>query len=795
MSEIGLLTLLQNIDLSNNVLTSSIPAQIGELTNLEELRIDKNKFTGVLPSTIGSLISLTYLDLESNSFSHAVPSELGSLLQLEKFYLNGNYFSSIPKSFCAFKTTISLRIASNPTLKCLPTCLTNPPYTGLIKNSTLKACKEAISIAPSPILQTAQQVISNFVKNHGSILAYPSVLGFGLVAGLGVVFLRRSACREFNIVPLSSMDIITSTILAIMQALSSVMQLVEIPQSRTNEALICFVLIRLMMASVTLYIVFSALYRKSLSRFVVGACFHNATVWVAVSALALLDPSTIRFFCWKHSEFAKRSGGFPTIGVFYATLFSASLSALIMTILSATEYLHSYQGQASLLASMLAFVVSMATFIFRLRAENIHKIQVYIVDSEGLIVVREDGVFENNRRIEDSEKALEATKKELARLRAENEREMRDKEQEIRELREERAKMAQNIVRRASKNNDATESLAAAAVSEAQRVFTANVPFADENLGVLKNQLKDAGRQPLEYIPLDVLQKELDGIIIKVNAGDKYDERRLEHLLACLEINPQYKAEKEAERAAWKARITPFCADCLTQQRYYTPPHIFTSSFLSLFDEGLPVTLAKRFMAKPCLWMVRMKQADIVRLHEVELTNRYGSEGQGLDLVELAAIYACLPVETGFPNDPSGKKAAYMSRLEDGLKAAMAAQDAGKLPKTKQRASCYESAAPIYEHRQSLLERFITRSSEALGHSRDSFALWGRASRADTPSAASGVDIEMQGREFRLGGLLPAQRYDSASSPVCRERRLLGANLGQVVIDEIPNPMRTHIEG
>jgi hypothetical protein len=34
----------------------------------------------------------------------------------------------------------------------------------------------------------------------------------------------------------------------------------------------------------------------------------------------------------------------------------------------------------------------------------------------------------------------------------------------------------------------------------------------------------------------------------KVNAGEKYDESRLEHLLACLEINPQYKAEKEAER-------------------------------------------------------------------------------------------------------------------------------------------------------------------------------------------------------------------------------------------------------
>ena len=177
-------------------------------------------------------------------------------------------------------------------------------------------------------------------------------------------------------------------------------------------------------------------------------------------------------------------------------------------------------------------------------------------------------------------------------------------------------------------------------------------------------------------------------------------------------------------------------------------------------------------MAKPCLWLVRMKQNDILKLHEVELTNRYGSDGQGLDIVEMAAVYACLASDSGFPNDPSGKKAAYMSRLEDSLKSTLIAHDAGKLPPTKQRVPCYTSTSPLFKHRQSLLERFITQSSATVGRlSRVSFGLMGRASQSGTPSASAEADVELRSSELKQRPLSRGQ----------------GA-----ICDDIPNPLTVH---
>ena len=703
----------------------------------------------------------------------------------------------VADSESAFRQTLALPEPARLTWPSAQVFASNPWNAAMpakIRNLVIAAISSTTFPKPTPAPTaplSAQQALTEFVLSHSAVLAYVIALALGLGSGMVLAFLRRAPCYEFNIVPLSSIDIVFSCTMAVLQVVSNVTLVADAPQSESDVALVCIVLVRLIMVSVTVSVVFRALYQISLSRFVVGACFHNATVWVAIAALALLDPSILRFFCWKHSEFAKRSGGFPTMGVFYLTLASTAASSLIMTILSAAEYLESYQGQTSLVVSSVSFVTAIITIVFRLRAEKIHNIQVYIIDSEGLIVVREDGVFENDRRIEDKELALEAQKKELARQREETASEKAVMERELREMREERAKMAQQIVKRTSKTSEeaaaaAAAAMAAAAAAEEQRAFTANVPFADENLNVLKDQLKSKGHQPLEYIPLDVLQRELDAIIAKVNAGEKYDERRLEHLLACLEINPQYKEEKEAERRAWKARIAPFCADCLSQQRNLTPPHIFSARFFDLCDEGLSVALAKRLMAKPCLWLVRMKQADILKLHEVELTNRYGSEGQGLDLVELAAIYACLPHDGGFPNDPSGRKAAYLSRLEDSLMSMLTAQDQGKLSKAKQRAACYNGAQPLYEHRQSLLERFITGTADTLESLRGSLSLSNSLSMRLSTTG---------GGERRSENPFQKWRDRDVEMQATASRGVLGSTKcalsKQVSVDEIPNPVRT----
>jgi Leucine-rich repeat (LRR) protein len=68
-SEIGKLTNLTSLDLSNNALTN-IPAELGQLKNLEVLNLANNKLTG-LPYELGNLKNLTLLDLRGNTYAEA----------------------------------------------------------------------------------------------------------------------------------------------------------------------------------------------------------------------------------------------------------------------------------------------------------------------------------------------------------------------------------------------------------------------------------------------------------------------------------------------------------------------------------------------------------------------------------------------------------------------------------------------------------------------------------------------------------------------------------------------------
>jgi hypothetical protein len=67
------------------------------------------------------------------------------------------------------------------------------------------------------------------------------------------------------------------------------------------------------------------------------------------------------------------------------------------------------------------------------------------------------------------------------------------------------------------------------------------IPFADETNEILKNQLIDAGVLPLTYIPKEQLQKEINELVAAANSGIRYDEGRLDYLLRCLDVNPEYQ--------------------------------------------------------------------------------------------------------------------------------------------------------------------------------------------------------------------------------------------------------------
>ena len=80
-AEIGQLTSLQFLGLSDNELTGAVPAEIGQLTSLKMLDLSYNKLTS-LSAEIGQLTSLKQLNLSGNQLT-SLPAEIGQLTSLE----------------------------------------------------------------------------------------------------------------------------------------------------------------------------------------------------------------------------------------------------------------------------------------------------------------------------------------------------------------------------------------------------------------------------------------------------------------------------------------------------------------------------------------------------------------------------------------------------------------------------------------------------------------------------------------------------------------------------------------
>ena len=84
------------INLYDNSLSGSIPAELGNLADLTTLNLsnpflhDGNSLSGSIPSELGNLANLTYLQLSNNSLSGVISSELGSLTNLVTFRIRGN---------------------------------------------------------------------------------------------------------------------------------------------------------------------------------------------------------------------------------------------------------------------------------------------------------------------------------------------------------------------------------------------------------------------------------------------------------------------------------------------------------------------------------------------------------------------------------------------------------------------------------------------------------------------------------------------------------------------------------
>jgi len=197
----------------------------------------------------------------------------------------------------------------------------------------------------------------------------------------------------------------------------------------------------------------------------------------------------------------------------------------------------------------------------------------------------------------------------------------------------------------------------------------------------------DAG----DLLNLTDLDAELNEIIAKAHSGEAFDESRLDFLVNKRSEHPEVIAQKELAREIFLQENMEFMESCYTKMLSFVPADVHKTDEEALKESyGLTSDVARRIKRKQCLWLIRMQQDDLAKIHESDLFARYVIQGQSLDIVEMSAIYMALP--DTFKNDTKGIKAEWKAALEGSLFKMLEEMKANTLPAGKTRHSAYKDS-------------------------------------------------------------------------------------------------------
>ncbi|WP_420636803.1 leucine-rich repeat domain-containing protein [Candidatus Palauibacter sp.] len=129
--DLGDLSTLQLLDLSDNDLYGHIPEGLGNLQRARVLNLSGNRLVGAIPAELGNLSALRVLDLSGMrpslayplpGLEHALPAQLGRLSNLEILNLSGNRLRyAIPREFGDLSALRELLLSQNELSGELPT--------------------------------------------------------------------------------------------------------------------------------------------------------------------------------------------------------------------------------------------------------------------------------------------------------------------------------------------------------------------------------------------------------------------------------------------------------------------------------------------------------------------------------------------------------------------------------------------------------------------------------------------------------------------------------------------------
>ena len=83
---------LNDLGLSRNAMSGTLPHWLGGFDALARLRLDENSLSGTLPTWLGSFTQLSELGLHGNRLSGSIPTEIAAASRLSYLYLQDNNY-------------------------------------------------------------------------------------------------------------------------------------------------------------------------------------------------------------------------------------------------------------------------------------------------------------------------------------------------------------------------------------------------------------------------------------------------------------------------------------------------------------------------------------------------------------------------------------------------------------------------------------------------------------------------------------------------------------------------------
>ena len=187
-----------------------------------------------------------------------------------------------------------------------------------------------------------------------------------------------------------------------------------------------------------------------------------------------------------------------------------------------------------------------------------------------------------------------------------------------------------------------------------------------EQIEVLKSQLLNAGIKPIsEMVSYEDAKEFLKNAIKAASESDSHENiKEVERWDEFIKNHPKYVEEEKEKEEAWKNDNFLKNIEALEIQQKIIPKNIYSGASVDiLMEKGLKKELAVRLMRNRVLWLFHMDPNQIALTHLADLRFKYSFAG--LDLIEMRALYACMPEK--FEHDDTGEKMQWLSSVREKL--------------------------------------------------------------------------------------------------------------------------------